>query len=146
MKNLIIVLSVLMFSSISFSNSCDACDLEKVVVVSQNLDRLDAKMIHEFLQTFDASCKQKVEFLEFSNEMLFKVLEYAPGLFLQNVEKENIDIAIILEAIQNPISDSINLQQIYEKIKATNDNNTIKIECLNALVLAAKKNGLHLER
>uniref|UniRef100_UPI00404ABB47 hypothetical protein n=1 Tax=Flavobacterium sp. TaxID=239 RepID=UPI00404ABB47 len=146
MKKLIIILSTLMFSQISFSNSCYACDLEKVVFVSQNLDGLDAKMIHEFLQTFDASCKQNIEFSEFSNETLFKVLEYAPALFLQVIERDNIDAEIILEAIQNPINDSINLQQIYDKIKATNDNSTMKKKCLIAFVLAAEKSGLKLER
>ena len=53
---------------------CEKCDGKKVLAVSQNMDNLNYQMIYDLLCTFDGSCSRNVEYSEFSNDILYKVL------------------------------------------------------------------------
>jgi len=146
MKYLFTILTVLSFLIVLGKEPCDKCDLEKVRIVNQHLGSLTAQMISEFLCTFDNSCRNNVEYSEFSNETLFAVLEKAPNLFFQVVSRGQTDNSIILQEIENPISDLIDLQKIYDKIKHTTTKTEIKAEYLNAVILAAKNGGKELKK
>ena len=146
MKYLFTILTVLSFQTVFATKPCDKCDLEKVRIVNQHLDSLTAQMLSEFLCTFDNSCKNNVEYSEFSNETLFAVLEKAPNLFFQVMTTGQIDNKIILKEIENPINDLINLQKIYDKIKLASAKTELKTKYLNALILSAEKGGQKLKK
>lgn len=146
MKYLLTILTVLSFQTVFATKPCDKCDLDKVRIVNQHLDSLTTQMLSEFLCTIDNSCKNNVEFLEFSNETLFAVLEKAPNLFFQVMTTGKIDNEIILIEIENPINDLINLQTVYDKTKLATAKTELKTKYLNALILAAEKSGQKLKK
>lgn len=130
----------------SCEDACYKCDIEKVKIVNENLDKLTMQMVSRFLCTFDSTCANNSEYSEWSNETLFKVLEKAPGIFFQVVVNGQVDNKILLDQIENPINDVIDIQIIYDKIKETKVQTDIKTEYLNALITAANKGGQSIKK
>ena len=132
-------MSLLISINLIAQNQCEKCDINKLVVVDNHLDSLTYQIVKEFLCTFDDTCKTNSEYSEWSNEILYKVIEKAPEIFFQVITKEQIDNKILLEEIENPILDYDYLK-IYNKIKVTKAPKDLKIKYENAL-LNAKKNA-----
>ena len=145
MKYLFAILTVLTVQTVFSTKPCVKCDLEKVRIANQHLDSLTTKILFDFLSTFDNSCKNNVEYSEFSNETLFAVLEKAPDLLFQVLSSEEIDDRIIIKEIGNPINDLIDLQNIYNKTRRATAKPELKTKYLNALISAAEKNGQKLK-
>lgn len=116
MKNCLIILFILFFTSTFAISSCEKCNIEKISIVDKNIDSLNYQMVYEFLCTFDSTCNINAEYTEWSNEVLFKVLEKAPKLFFQVILKEKLQNEVILNEIKGPILDP-NIKKIYDKIK-----------------------------
>jgi len=103
-------------------------------------------MVEDFLCTFDKACYSNIEYAEWSNEMLFKVIDKATILFfdvLTNGQVENKDI--LLEEIKSPIKD-YDYQKIYNKIKSVDTSQELKNLYLNALVLTAQEEGQMIKK
>jgi len=99
-------------------------------------------MIDEFLYTFDKSCEKNVEFSEWSNEMLFKILNKSTELYFKVLTKVKIENAeIILEEIKSPIAE-IDYQKIYDNIKKVDTQEKLKKEYLRVINIAAEKGGI----
>ena len=127
-------------------DTCRKCDIKKVKVVHDNINVLTYGMIKDFLCTFDATCSNNAEFSAFSNEMLFKVIEQSPGLFLKVLHKENMDnIPIILSEIRNPIQGGFKLKDLYEKVKGVSSHKAYKDKILEALKVAADKQKVEIK-
>jgi hypothetical protein len=138
MKKAFTALTFLTFTSAFAIIPCDKCDIEKVKSVNEHLDSLTFQIVSEFLCTFDSSCNKNVEYSEWSNETLFKVLEKSPTLFFKVVSTAQVDSKLLLKEIESPIHD-FDIQKIYDKIKITNAPPHIKSQYLNALIAAADK-------
>ncbi|NOU47118.1 MAG: hypothetical protein HOO86_08660 [Bacteroidales bacterium] len=145
MKYFLIIFALLGTPTVFALNPCDKCDIERVLLVSENLDCLTTEMLNEFLCTFDKSCSVNVEYSEFSNETLYAVLEKAPTLFFQVIANGQFDNDILIEEIKNPINDLIDLQSVYDNAKSLFFEKELKTKYLNALIIAAEKNGENLE-
>jgi len=129
---------------IVFSNISN-CDIEKVKLVNENLNNLTLEMIHDFLFTFDESCVNKIEYTEYSNETLFKVLNKSPKLFFKAFEYKNINQKIILEQIENPVID-FDLQVLYSNVKTTPGKEETKKAILKAILNAADKDKIVINK
>jgi len=128
----------------SATNFCEKCDIEKVKTINDNLDNLTFEMLDEFLCTFDKSCENNVEFSEWSNEMLFKVLDKSTELYFKVLTNGKIENAeIILEEIKNPIVE-IDYQKIYDNIKRVDTQEKLKKEYLRILKITAEKGGIKI--
>ena len=130
-------MSLLISINLIAQNPCEKCDINKLVVVDNHLDSLTYQIVKDFLCTFDDTCKTNSEYSEWSNEILYKVIEKAPEIFFQVITKEQIDNKILIEEIENPILD-YDYQKIYNKIKVTKAPIDIKIKYENALLNAEK--------
>ncbi len=117
---------------------CYKCDISKVLVVNENLNNLTLTMVSQFLYTFDSACVNNAEYSEWSNEILFKLIDEAPGIFFQVIEMEINDDSAILNEIQNPVCD-FDFQKIYDKIKTSTANADVKAKYLKALIIAGEK-------
>jgi len=143
-KMRIILMTILLFTltKMSATTFCEKCDIEKVKTINDNLDNLTFKMIDEFLYTFDKSCEKNVEFSEWSNEMLFKILNKSTELYFKVLTKVKIEnTEIILEQIKNPIAE-IDYQKIYDNIKKVDTQEKLKKEYLRIIKIAAEKGGI----
>jgi len=95
---------------------CDKCDIEKVKIVYENIDNLSLKMVRDFIFTFDVSCSTNIEYSEWSNEILYKLLELDPGKAFGVLERVKVDnIEIILDEIENPIHE-VDYQKVYDSV------------------------------
>ena len=136
MKIFFVVLLFLYSTKLFANGTCKKCDINKVAIVNDHLDSLNYEMVLDFLCTFDSVCNTNIEYSEWSNEILYKILEKSPTLFFKAVIDPKIDNKQILKEIEKPILD-FNFQIIYDRVKATNLPFEIKTKYLNALIIGA---------
>lgn len=90
------------------------CNIIIVRETNRNINNLEFSDVALFLQTFSEKCRNNVEYSEFSNEVLFKVLEAYPVEIIKCFDTcEKIEINFILSELSNPIHD-INITKIIE--------------------------------
>ncbi len=126
-------------NSDTLQDNCEKCKIQTVKKVYNNIEDLSYGVISEFLCAIDKTCKNNVEFSEWSNEMLFKIIEKNPTLYfrvLKELKKEKQKY--ILSKFENPIID-IDYKKIYNNIEKLNLEKEMKIEYLNSLKIIAKK-------
>ena len=101
----------------------------------ENLENISEDLMFRFLQTFGSECKNNVEFSEFSNETLFKVIQKQPELFGETLDKNKSDIEFdsILFELENPLHDLIDLDLTKERISELEINKETKEKLLKAL-------------
>jgi len=145
MKGFLTILTLFTFLTASADNNCKSCDIEKVKIVNDHMDSLTFQIVSDFLCTFDNSCINNVEYSEWSNETLFKLLESSPTLFFEVVTKGQVDNKLLLKEIENPIQD-FDIQVIYDKINGATASTDLKGEYLKALMTAAKNGGQKIKK
>ena len=93
------------------------------------------KLICHFLLCFDSKCSNAVELGEYSNEIIFKLLEDYPKLTLEimSKNKKQIPWKNICDAIAEPINNVNNINEIIENIDAISGYSNVKMDVLNAL-------------
>lgn len=120
---------------------CDSCTAVKFRYIKLETDKLEENDIYEFLLCCNKSCAIDVEFSEFSNFLVFHLLENRPNLTI-TVMENNVDelpMDYIKEMIESPISDRINLQKIYLKVEKLESTSEIKDIILAAIKTAIDK-------
>ena len=146
MKRLILTsILVLNITLITAQKECERCDIQKIKAVYENIDKLTYKIINEFLCTFDKSCELNVEYSEWSNEMLFTIIEKNTDLYfevLENLNQQKKDY--LLKEIENPIHDGIDFQKIHDRIKSSNTTEELKNKYLTAMENGVNKSGLKI--
>ncbi len=114
-------------------DSCNRCDIEVVKETASNLEKLEYSEISQFLYTFSKDCSKNVEYSEYSNEVLFKVLEKYPEDFIICMTKDKgLELEYIYSELSTPILD-INGRVIYEKVQNVSGDKHVKEKILKAL-------------
>ena len=118
----------------------DSCDVQILIKIKQNIENITEKDIINFLYNFNGQCKNNVEYNEFSNEVLFFLLSHKNAKLVIKVlyENQKLPFREIRQAIENPISDDINLYTVY--------NNVIKIKGISKtkkMIIASIKIAMH---
>ncbi len=143
MKFAIAMVFVFSFSSVPSAVHCDKCDTSKIKAVDEHLNNLNYQLVADFFCTLDSSCKNNAEYSEWSNEMLFKVLERSPSLFIKVLTTNPERAGLIFDEIKHPIHDGLDVLKLYDAVSA--DSGTypagLKDSLLSALNIAAIKNG-----
>jgi hypothetical protein len=133
MKNFhYILVFLLLFSALRGygQNKCIKCDLDKLELISSHLDSISKSMISEFLCTFDKKCKDDAEFGEYSNELLFRVIEKAPKLFIEVLStKSNETKELILNELSDPAVE-MDYQKIFDRVKKGAPSSDLKTKIL----------------
>jgi len=137
------VISVILltfFANVCFAQEDCVCSVKNLAIVQNHLDSLNEEDIQLLLCTFDESCANNVEFAQFSNEMLFEVLQKRPALLTAEISqnKANINLPIILTELESPIHDGFDVREIMNSI-STLDDSAVKGQILDALGKAADK-------
>ncbi len=159
MKNLIaIILLLLAFKChsktilVTINHTLDSipkrtpCNIETLKKIDQNLNSLTESGIIEFLGTFSDMCDNNVEFSEWSNELLFKVIRKNVTLYMKAFHTRGLaNIEAVMKEIENPLYD-FDLQSFYNLIKTTNGyaSKDLVDYHLQAIKLAAKSEGVNL--
>lgn len=109
------------------------CNIDIVREVDENMDSLSNNEIYLFLFSFDTSCANNVEYSEYSNEVLFRLLSRYPKQVAKNIIKDSINEKIILHELSSPVNDGINLKKVIESVENAKIDENVKKKFLNAL-------------
>lgn len=121
--------------------SCQKCDLETLKTLNEHLDNLTFKIISDFVCTFDLTCKNNIEYSEWSNELLFKVLDKSPKLLFEVLGSQQYrNKEIVINEVKSPVLE-IDFQNLYDKVKIAPGVTVIRAEFLTAIITAAEKSG-----
>jgi hypothetical protein len=146
LKYILLTLTVISVRTLHADNPCKECDIEKVKAVNDNINKLTLDLVKDFLCTFDSSCNNNAEYSEWSNETLFLVIKTDPVLFMDAVSRGKLNHSEIIDEIENPIHDLINLQQVYDSIKSFKGKSQLKDRYLNAIIVAGQKDGQSIKK
>ncbi|MBX2964615.1 MAG: hypothetical protein KF845_00615 [Cyclobacteriaceae bacterium] len=94
--------------------------------------------ISNFLLTFGQECRNNVEYSEWSNELLFSLLDKQTELTVRTIEKEekNIELEEIFFVLKNPIHDGIDIKNLIGKVNKVKFNTRVKKEIIDRLKTA----------
>ena len=141
-KSLIIVTclfySLSCFSQTINNNSEYFCDIEILREVKDSLKNNTEINYSIFFSTFDISCKQNVEFSEWSNELLFEVLYFNPEKFIINLSNKQSKINLILSELYTPVADHV-FDNLIAKIEKLNFLKNSKESILKERIVKALK-------
>ncbi len=132
-------------SSDTLKNKCKKCSTQVLKNTHDNIENLSYKIIREFLCTIDKPCINNAEFSEWSNEMLFIIIEKNPTLYFSVLNNmNNKRQQYILSEFENSIID-IDYQKMYNSIEKLNIGKELKKEYLNSLKIIARKYNSEIE-
>lgn len=118
------------------------CSIRVILRTLTKMDSLSDSDIKLFLQAFSPKCKNNVEFSEFSNEMLFKVLEKHPDTFIRIIcnlkADDQIDFKTILDVLKSPLHDLIPVDSINALVKSVSFKCERADSIFKALTIASK--------
>jgi hypothetical protein len=111
------------------------CNITIVVEAFQNKDQVSDELMLRFLKTFGKDCKNNVEFSQFSNEMLYKVIQKNPEIFAKTLKNNlnQIDFDEIIFNLKNPLHDLIDLDLTINRIAETQVDKSIKDKLIIAI-------------
>lgn len=145
MRNTFTLLAcLLLVASAAVGQKVQKCDGAIVEYTQARAGKLTKKEMKNFLLTFGKECDNNVEFSEFSNEVLFLVLNRQTKLTLKTIEKEEkqLELEAILDDLSSPISDIIPLKKILNKVKKVKMESRLKnliVESLNTAVYSTER-------
>ena len=93
-------------------------------------------MIRKFLFTFGKECINNAEYSQYSNEVLFKIMDYQTAELLEGLTEKDIELEYILKVIEQPIHDGIDVNDLHKKVSELEFENDIKYSVLKSLQLA----------
>lgn len=111
------------------------CDLAILRETNANLNNLDEKQITQFLFTFDTSCDINVEYSEFSNELLFQVLDKHTAQLLTVLLKQGevLRMDVILNELSSPVNDSFDIEELISKVRKAQVNKRLQEDVIKVL-------------
>jgi len=135
-KIIIWVLLTLTASSL-FGQTVKKCDGTVLGLTRGKIGELSQKELTDFLMTFGKVCRDNVEYSEWSNELLFDVLDKQTELTLQTIQKEasKIELVEILNVIASPLLEE-HIDDLIKKVKGSKVDMEIKVMILDKLYLA----------
>jgi hypothetical protein len=117
------------------------CDSKVLLETSKRVGTLNQKEITDFLLTLGHQCRDSIEFSEWSNELLFNILDKQTELTLTTLDKKQgeMETKTILGILNSPITDNVNILSLIDKIEKVTFNDILKSQIITHLTLANNK-------
>jgi len=110
------------------------------------MDELAYDVVLRFACSFDSSCKNNAEFAEWSNDLLFQIMDKDINLLNKALHDLGFDkVLVICEEIAHPLKD-YNYVDLYSKVKNSDAPKDMIDEQTRALEKAAEKDGIVLKK
>tara|TARA_R100000005_G_scaffold96696_1_gene86247 strand:+ start:1947 stop:2369 length:423 start_codon:yes stop_codon:yes gene_type:complete len=118
-----------------FGQEIKKCDSGILKNTSDQLDHLTPTLVLNFLSTFDQSCVNNAEFSEWSNELLFTLLNQNTEMVLLVIQDKgkDIDKKSILKEMESQTLDKVDILKLIEKVKKVKLSKDIKDEVISRL-------------
>jgi hypothetical protein len=109
------------------------CSIIIVRKTDNKIDELTSSEIKMFLCTFSKECFRNIEYTEYSNEILFKVLELYPSQFMDCINlNPDIEFEYILSELANPLLD-IDGKKLITIIKKAKGKPDIELKIIESI-------------
>ena len=120
------------------SQNIKKCDGTVVLSTKNAIGQLTREEVSDFLLTFGKECINNIEYSEFSNEVLFALLEEHTDLTLTTMEGmgKEIEIDVLLKEIASPLHDLIDIKGILEKVETAKVSKHFKSKVVEQLKVA----------
>ncbi|QJD09381.1 hypothetical protein MY04_05600 [Flammeovirga sp. MY04] len=143
-KIIFVILVTLCYVEVQAQN-CTKCDIQTLKTVEQGLESLNFDLVYSLVCTLDSSCINNVEFGEWSNELIHKVLIKDVNLLNQVLHKLGWKyIMLVTKELQNPVIE-YDYQQLFKIIKMAEGPKDMLYAEQEAIIIAAKKSGITLD-
>lgn len=121
----------------------DKCDISIVAATQNNVEALTKDDVLDFLLAFGKECQNNAEFGEFSNEVLFLILDKQTELTIRTIttEEKKLEIDVILDDIRSPINDLIDVKKLLTKVEQVKIDGHIKKKVIESLKVAIANNN-----
>ncbi len=138
----VILTSLILTTSNIYAQTVKKCDVGVVLFAKDKMGHLSQREVSNFLLTFGRECRNNVEYSEFSNEVLFDLIDRQTELVLKTMEKEKneIELNVILENLGTPINDAIDVKTILTKVERVKMNGRLKDKIVERLKSAGDMN------
>ena len=141
----VVVAFLTIFTHFGFSQDCKKCDIDKLIELSDSMENLKYQTVKNFICTFDSTCKSNIEFSEWSNELLFKLID--KDLDMLNGALHELGhnyVELISLELESPVIE-VDLNKLYRIVEKSTEPKDITYEEKTALKKAAAKEGIKLE-
>ena len=128
------------FENSAEMNTYDKCDIHIASHFVNNVSNIHPSALDSLFNTYSDKCKNNTEFTQLYNKAIFNILKTFPQLFadrfilLNQSTKESI-----LNILENPIDDSINISNLIISVTNSLHNSISKQHIINALMIASSK-------
>jgi hypothetical protein len=125
-------------------SSLDECS-QVLVKIETAANAVTQEQIDLLLASNKRLCLSSVEFSEWVNELIYSALTTKPNEFIFSFSAQTKEIRNnILNAIQSPIHDGIDIEKAFAAIKNTKPQSKEKEQILESIKIAGSKAGLEL--
>jgi hypothetical protein len=127
------------------NNECEKCDIKKLKLVYDSLENLSYPIVYDFVCTLDSSCKNNVEFSEWSNELTFRLVEKNANLLNKVMHDLGFNyVLMVCNELSSPLMD-YDYQKLYNQVKSSSGPKDMIYEQKKALIEAANHEGLTIK-
>jgi len=115
------------------------CDTTPLRIISDHMANPFENEVRDFLYTFAQECSSNVEYSEWSNELLFQLLDRHTELMIRTLEREEtrLEIDAIITDLEYQIAGRVDLKQLVPKIQKIDFRRSLKERIQAALEKAA---------
>lgn len=148
LRTQLIMLLVITLCSASplLSQDCKKCDIVTLTKISKNIDQLNLEIVKEFVCSFDSSCNSNIEYSEWSNELLFQVMNNDIDLLNKAIHELGYNyVKFVASKIEFPIHE-FDYQKLYSIVKNSWGPKDIVESELQAIELAASRAGQEIAK
>jgi hypothetical protein len=121
-------------------SNCDSCTASHFAELVKSYKTIGKKEILIFLKCYNKDCSNNVEFSEFSNSFLYKLLLNRTDDIIQLLsEDKSLDLNYIMEGVENPVVPQIDLKSILDKIISSKSDSITRNKLVNSIKIAIGK-------
>jgi plasmid maintenance system killer protein len=134
MKLRFVILTSLILATFNiYGQPIKKCDGAVILVTKNKLGQLTQGEITNFLLTFGQECRNNVEYTEFSNEILFDLLDMQTELLVKTMKSEESKISNRLEKLKGNLKEyySIRVNDQWRIIFKWDKGNAADVEILD---------------
>lgn len=139
MIKFLLPIAFFLLASAAQAQHVNKCDMNVLRQVDKWMGTLSPVDVREFFLTFGYECRSNPEYSEWSNELLFKMLQSQTELTIRVLEKHKEQFALheILYALSYPVGEGLDINSIIVRVEKLKVEKQLKVELVDKLNLAA---------
>ncbi len=112
------------------------CNIKILLEVSEKMDSLSIYDIDAFLKTFSKKCRNNVEYSEWSNELLFDIINAYAYQTVRLLNDSSYARDYILKKLSSPLLEKHDPKKIIEKVRETGISGVFTKKIIKSLEVA----------